>query len=103
MAGLVPCAVSGVSTFVRVLAAVLVVGARQQDAGQLAVRAGARLQRDVRQAGDLGQRALQLPHQLQRALRAAGCWSGCRRALPGSAATRSCSFGLCFIVHEPSG
>ena len=52
------------------LAAVLVVGARQQHAGELAVRAGARLQRDVRQPGDLGERALQLPHQPQRALRA---------------------------------
>ena len=61
---------SGVSTLWRVLAAVLVVGARQQHAGELAVRAGARLQRDVRQAGDLGQRALEVPHQLERALRA---------------------------------
>ena len=52
----------------RVLAAVLVVGARQQHAGELAVRAGARLQRDVRQPGDLGQRLLEVPHQLQRAL-----------------------------------
>ena len=53
-----------------VLAAVLVVGACEQDAGQLAVRAGGRLQRDVRQAGDLAERLLQVPHQLQRALRA---------------------------------
>ena len=30
-------------------------------------------------------------------------WSGCRRACPGSAATRSFTFGLYFIVHEPSG
>ena len=50
------------------LAAVLVVGAGQQHARELAVRAGARLQRDVRQAGDLAQRLLELPHQLQRAL-----------------------------------
>ena len=35
------------------LAAVLVVGARQQHAGELAVRARRGLQRDVRQAGDL--------------------------------------------------
>ena len=52
------------------LPAVLVEGARQQHARQLAVRPGARLQRDVRQAGDLAQRALQVVHQLQRALRA---------------------------------
>ena len=54
------------------LAAVLVVGAGEQHAGELAVRAGGRLQRDVRQAGDLAQRALQLVHQLQRALGALG-------------------------------
>ncbi len=51
-----------------VLAAVLVVGAREQQAGQLAVRAGARLQRHVRQPGDLAQRLLQAEHQLERAL-----------------------------------
>ncbi len=50
------------------LAAVLVVGAGQQHAGQLAVGAGAGLQRDVRQTADLAQRALEVPHQLQRAL-----------------------------------
>ena len=49
-------------------AAVGVVGAGQQQAGQLAVGAGARLEADVRQAADLLQRALQQPHQLQRAL-----------------------------------
>ena len=54
------------------LAAVLVVGARQQEAGELPVRAGARLERDVRQAGDLGERALEAPHQLERPLRLAG-------------------------------
>ena len=30
-------------------------------------------------------------------------WAGCSRAWPASAATRSLTFGLCFIVHEPSG
>ena len=54
------------------LAAVLVVGARQQHARELAVRARGGLQRDVRQAGDLRQRLLQVPHQLERALRALG-------------------------------
>ncbi len=52
-----------------VLAAVLVVGARQQQAGELAVGAGARLERDVRHAGDLAERLLQAVHQLERALR----------------------------------
>ncbi len=86
------------------LAARLVVGAREQHAGQLALGAGRGVQRDVREAGDLGQRALELPHQLQRALgagRAPAAGAGGRG--PGSAATRSCSFGLCFIVHDPSG
>jgi hypothetical protein len=53
-----------------VLAVRLVVGAGQQHPRELAVRAGARLERDVRQPGDLAERALELPHQAQRALRA---------------------------------
>ena len=55
-----------------VLAAVLVVGAGEQHAGELAVRAGARLEADVREARDLAQRLLELVHQLQRALGALG-------------------------------
>ena len=98
-----PCAVSGVRTLVRCFAAVVVVGAGQQQAGELAVGAGRGLQAHVRQAADLTQRSLQQPHQLQRALGALGSWAGCRRAWPGSAATRSLSRGLCFIVQEPSG
>ena len=47
------------------LAAILVVGAGQQHAGELAVRAGAGLQRDVRQPGDLAEGPLQLPHELE--------------------------------------
>ena len=68
-----------------VLAAVLVVGAREQQAGQLAVRAGARLERHVRQARDLRQRALQAPHQLERALRVLGVLE---RVQPGVAGQR---------------
>ncbi len=49
-------------------AAVGVVGAGQQQAGQLAVGAGRGLQADVRQAADLAQRLLEQPHQLQRPL-----------------------------------
>ncbi len=30
-------------------------------------------------------------------------WSGCARWKPGNAATVSATFGLYFIVHEPSG
>ena len=57
---------------VALVAVGLVEGAREQHAGELAVRAGARLQRHVREAGDLPQRALELVHQLQRALGARG-------------------------------
>jgi hypothetical protein len=50
--------------------AVLVVGAGEQHAGQLAVRAGGGLQVDVGQPGDLAQRDLELVHELEGALRA---------------------------------
>ncbi len=72
VAGLVPWAVSGVSTLWRVSPRVLVVGAREQHARELAVRARGGLQADVRQPRDLRERALEVPHQLQRALRALG-------------------------------
>ena len=98
-----PCAVSGVSTLCRVLAAVLVVGARQQQAGQLAVRAGARLERDVRQARDLGQRALEVPHELERALRPLGVLQRVQPRVAGQRRDPLVHRGLCFIVHEPSG
>ena len=65
------------------LAAVLVVGAGQQHARQLALRAGRGLQRDVRQAGDLRERALQVPHQLERALRALGVLQRVKPRVPG--------------------
>ena len=54
------------------LAAILVVGAGEQDPGELAVRAGGGLQADVRQARDLAEGRLEVPHQLERALRAFG-------------------------------
>ena len=79
-----------------VLAAVLVVGAGEQHAGELAVRAGARLQRDVRQAGDLAERLLELPHQL--AARpgrawgpAAGAGARCRAAPRRARAASGCA------------
>ncbi len=53
---------------VRVAAAVLVVGAHQQQAGELAVGAGRGLQRGAGQAGDLGQPAAERVHELERAL-----------------------------------
>ncbi len=75
-----------------------------QDAGQLAVRAGDRLQRHARHAEDLLQRLL----DVSRAAR--GCPApGARPAAdassakPGVRAISSLMRGLCFIVHEPSG
>ncbi len=50
------------------LTARLVVGAREQHACELAVRAGGGLQADVRQARDLRERPFEVPHQLERAL-----------------------------------
>ena len=50
------------------VAAGAVVGADHQDAGQLAVRAGRRLERDGVHAADLDERLLELPQQLERAL-----------------------------------
>ncbi len=58
------------------LAAVVVIGAGEQEPGELAVRARGGLQRDVRQAGDLRQRPLQAPHQLERPLGALGVLRG---------------------------
>ena len=83
VAGFVPWAVSGVEHLVAGLAAVLVVGAREQHARELAVRAGRGLQRDVGQARDLRQRALQVPHQLERALRALGVLQRVQAGVPG--------------------
>ena len=51
------------------LAALVEVGAHQQQAGQLALAAGRRLEADRVEAGDLAQDLLQLPLELERALR----------------------------------
>ena len=60
-AGLVPCAESGISTLAGVRPLSRVVGADHHHAGELALRAGRRLQRDAREAADLAQRALEAP------------------------------------------
>ncbi len=67
-------AVGGVGRehLVAALAAILVVGARQEHARELAVGSRRGLQAHVREARDLGERPLQVPHQLERALRALG-------------------------------
>ena len=51
------------------VAALAMVGADHEDAGQLALGAGRRLERHGAHAGDLGQRRLELPQELERALR----------------------------------
>ena len=65
------------------LPAILVEGARQQHAGELAVRPGGGLKRHVREAGDLRQRALQPPHQLERPLRTLGVLERVQARVPG--------------------
>ena len=89
---------------VALLAAVGEVRAHEHEPGELALRAGGRLERHRREAGDLGQDLLQVPHELERALRVlvvrrAGGGRGSR----GAPTSRSFTRGLCFIVQEPSG
>ena len=96
---------SGTKTFRRCrLAAVVEVGAHQHQAGELALRAGRRLERHGVEPGDLGQDLLQPPHQLERALRALLDLVRVQVAEAGQGGrARSFTRGLCFIVHEPSG
>ena len=69
VAGFVPWLLSGTSTSSRSMSpAVAVVGADHQDAGQLALRPGRRLEGHRAHPGDLGERSLQLPEQLERPL-----------------------------------
>ena len=92
------------TTVRRVLAAVGEVGAHQHQAGQLALRARRRLERDRREPGDLGEDPLQLAtsaraRPARRPPPAADGGRGSRAA----STTRSLTRGLCFIVQEPSG
>ena len=61
---------SGITIFAPLLALAALgeVRAHQHQAGQLALRAGGRLERDGVEAGDLGEHLLQLPAEPQRAL-----------------------------------
>ena len=88
----------------RFLAPVGEVRPHEHEAGQLALRAGRRLERDGVEAGDLGEDLLQAPHELERALRAVLLLERVQVA-EARAARRRRSFtrGLCFIVQEPSG
>ena len=99
-----PCAESGIRTFVAGVALLRVERPHDQQARQLAAGARRRLQRGARHAGDLAQRLLEPPQQLERALHGrVGLVAGAAAGSPGSAATVSAIFGLYFIVHEPSG
>ena len=68
LAGFVPWAVSGMMMRLGSRPCGQVGGADDEQAGELAVGAGRRLQRGGVQAGDLGEPALELVHQLERAL-----------------------------------
>ena len=80
------------------LAAVLVVGARQQEPRQLAVRPGARLERHVRQPRDLAERSLEPPHQLERALRVLGVLERVEASVPGQ--RRNALVELRVVLHR---
>ena len=105
LAGLVPCAVSGMTIFLPlfVLAAVAEVGAHQHQPGELALRACCRLQRDGVQPGDLGQDVLQLPAQPSAPCARSSGLVGVQVAEPGQRREPLVDLGLCFIVQEPSG
>ena len=86
------------------LAVGVVVAADREQPGQLALRSGVRLDRDLRVAGDLGQPALQLLDQLRRSPSASSTGAnGCRSAKPGRLIGSISAVALSFIVHEPSG
>ena len=74
LAGLVPWALSGMSTRGALLAAVAKIGGGDQQGGQLALGTGGRLQRDGVEPGDLGQDVLHLVEQF------AACPGTCRRS-----------------------
>ena len=69
LAGLVPCAEAGISTTLRPrLSAIVVIRANHHQPGELALRARVRLQRDLREAGDLAERRLELAEHVRVAL-----------------------------------
>ena len=82
----------------------LVVGAHQQEAGQLPRRARRRLQRGGGHPRQRAEARLELDERLEPPLHAAlggGRVDG--RRSPGMAASSSQNLGLYFIVQEPSG
>ena len=104
LAGLVPCAESGMTIVGPRLPPLGVERAHDEQARQLARRAGRRLQRGAVHAGDLAQRALQPVEELERPLHALlGLVRVQRAGTRACAATVSATFGLYFIEHDPSG
>ncbi len=65
------------------LAAVRVVRAGEQQAGELPVRTGGRLEADVRQSGELAELTFQVPHQLERSLCPLRVLSGVQAGVAG--------------------
>ena len=86
------------------VAAVAVVGADHHQPGELALRAGVRLQRDRREAGDLAERRFELAEDLLVALppaRPARTDAACANSGQVIGSISDAAFS--FIVHEPSG
>ena len=103
LAGLVPCAVSGMSTLWRGPAALAMVGADHQQAGQLALRPGRGMQRDRVHPADFGQRRPSRPSTPTRPAPGARESADAGRRSPAMPRISSLTGGLYFIVHEPSG
>ncbi len=85
------------------LALVVQVLAHHQHAGELAVSARCRLERDLGEPCDLGQDRLQVVHHPMAPCTLSSAWSGCSAAKPGSRAAASFTLGLYFMVHDPRG
>lgn len=81
----------------------VVVGAHGQQAGQLALGAGVRLDRDGVVAGDLDQLLLQLADQGQVALGLLDRGEGCSWPNSGQVTASISVVALSFMVQEPSG
>ena len=105
LAAFVPCADAGMRQTSRSgVAARRVVRADREQARELALRAGVRLQRHRVVAGDLGEPALEVVEQLAGSPAA---WSsganGWMRPNSGHVIGIISAVALSFIVHEPSG
>ena len=105
LAGLVPCAEAGISTTSRCACpSRVVMRANDLEAGELALRAGVRLQRHGGKAGDRAERRRQL---VARPADSPASWSaganGWIRENSGHDTGYISLAAFSFIVHEPSG